>query len=153
MSAEIIPAHRGHALSLAPRVRAAEVIEIAASHGLTPEEMLLGELADSDAAWTWVVNGIPACMFGIVTNPVLLGVESYPWFISTDLVDRNARQFARTCKELLPELLEHHPRLVGRVDARYALSVRWLRWLGAKVGPAGPYGVAQLPFHSFVIGD
>lgn len=153
MSAEIIPAHRGHALSLAPRVRVAEVIEIAASHGLTPEEMLLGELADSDAAWTWVVNGIPACMFGIVTNPVLLGGDSYPWFISTDLVDRNARVFARTCKELLPELLAHHPRLVGRVDARYVLSVRWLRWLGAKVEEAEPWGVEHALFHLFVIGD
>jgi hypothetical protein len=137
---------------MAPRVRAAEVREIKASHGLDAEQMLIGELADSDAAWTWLVDGVPACMFGVMTMPVLLGGESFPWFFSTELVNKHARQFARTCKELLPELLAHHPRLVGRVDARYALSIRWLRWLGAEIGEAAPYGVEQLPFHSFVIG-
>lgn len=153
MNFAIVPATRGHAICMAPRVREAEILEIDASHGLGAEQMLIGELADSDAAWTWLVDGVPGCMFGVVTMPVLLGGETYPWFISTELVDKHARTFARTCKELLPELLAHHPRMVGRVDARYKLSIRWLQWLGAKIGPAEPYGVGQMPFHSFVIGD
>jgi hypothetical protein len=52
----------------------------------------------------------------------------------------------------LPELLARHPHMVGMVDARYTLSIRWLRWLGAVVGEPRPFGVAGLPFCPFEIG-
>ncbi len=72
--------------------------------------------------------------------------------LTTDLVDCHWRQFARSCRELLPELMLRHPRLIGMVDARYALSIRWLHWLGAIVGTPEPFGVRGEPFCSFEIG-
>lgn len=136
---------------MAPNVRAAEVEEVMASHGLTPETMLAVSVMDSVVSWSWIVDGEVACMFGVVTEPMLLG-DSFPWFITTPLVEQHARAFARTCKTLLPELLEHHRPLIGWVDARYTMSVRWLEWLGAEVGRASPYGLEQKPFHPFVLG-
>lgn len=151
MIGEIVQATRAHAFSMAPNLRAAEVREVMDSIGLTPTEALLQELGRSLVAWAWIVDGEVACMFGIVT-PEMLGEASYPWFLTTPLVERYSRQFARACKALLPELLTRHPKLVGKVDARYTISVRWLRWLGARVSEPQPWGVEQQPFHHFEIG-
>lgn len=151
MNAVIVPAHRGHAIAMAPRVRAIEVEEIHASHGVSAEEGLLFELERSVSAWTWLVEGQPACMFGIVA-PVSLSYESAPWFLSTPLVELHFRTFARECRAHLPELLERHPRLVGRVDARYALSIRWLQWLGARFEDPAPWGVTGALFRRFELG-
>lgn len=152
MTGQIVPATKTHALRMSHRVRTAEVREIADSHGLTPVRLLIREIEASQSAWSWIVNDEVACMFGVVV-PSFLSDEAYPWFVSTELVDRNARQFARTCKELLPELLSRHPRLTGMVDARYSLSVRWLEWLGAKIGEPQPWGATGAPFRRFEIGD
>lgn len=148
----LVPATKEHARAMAPRMREAEVAEVMASAGLAPEAMLCAELARSSVAWAWIVEGEVGCMFGIATG-ALLDIDSYPWFLTTPLVERHSRHFARACRELLPELLEHHPRLVGMVDARYALSIRWLTWLGAKISPAQPWGVEGRPFCRFVIGE
>jgi hypothetical protein len=148
---QIIPATRDHAISMAPNMRAAEVREVFDSLGRAPEEALLFELDQSATAWAWIVDGEVATMFGIVT-PTLLDLNSYPWLLTTPLVETHARAFARGCRTHLPELLAHHPRLVGMVDSRYALSVRWLEWLGAQIDPARPHGPAQALFHPFTIG-
>lgn len=151
MLGEIVAATRTHALMMAPHMRAAEVREIMSSDGLTPIKGLLREIDRSSSAWSWIVDGEVACMFGIIT-PYLLDAESYPWMLTTPLVEVHSRQFARACKSLLPELLAIHPRLSGRVDARYELSVRWLDWLGAKISSPEPWGVAGAPFRKFEIG-
>ncbi len=148
----LVPATQEHARAMAPHMRPAEVAEVRASAGLAPEAMLREELARSSVAWAWIVEGEVGCMFGIAAG-TLLDVDSYPWFLTTHLVERYARQFARACRDLLPELLAHHPRLVGMVDARYALSIRWLTWLGAEISPAQPWGVEGKPFCRFVIGE
>lgn len=151
MIGQIVTATKTHALMMAPHVRAAEVQELKDSYGLSPVRALLRELERSVVAWSWVIDGEVACMFGI-SREHFLEYESYPWFITTPLVEVHARAFARACKQLLPELLERHPKLVGMVDARYTLSIRWLGWLGARIFKAEPWGAAQLPFHRFEIG-
>ena len=151
MLGQLIPATAQHARQMAPHMRAAEIQEVWDSDGLDPEAALLREVERSVSSWAWVVDGEVACMFGIV-SPYLLDGQAYPWFLTTALVEKHARQFARACKTLLPELLAHHPRLVGMVDARHVLSVRWLQWLGARLSEAKPYGVAGAHFHQFEIG-
>lgn len=152
MIGAIVTATAAHARQMAPNVRAAEVREILDSAGTVPEVALLQEVERSVSAWAWVIEDEVACMFGII-EPNLLDHYAYPWFLSTPLVEKHARQFARACKVLLPELLSRHPRLVGMVDARYELSVRWLQWLGAKLGEPQPWGVAQQPFRHFELGE
>lgn len=152
MRGEIVKATRNHAIEMAPHVRAVEAREIADSSGMKTEAALLHELSRSDSAWSWIVDGQVACMFGIVRSHNLFDLASYPWFFSTHLVETHAIPFARGCKGLLPELLVHHPRLSGMVDSRHKLSVRWLRWLGARVSEPEPWGVARVPFHHFEIG-
>jgi len=151
MLGEIVPATREHATSMAPNMRVAEMRELMSGAGFDPEEGLLFELERSASAWSWIIDGEVACMFGII-SPNMLDAQSYPWFLTTYLVETHARQFARACKTLLPELLERHPRLVGMVDARYGLSILWLEWLGAKIDEPEPWGVAREPWRRFEIG-
>lgn len=151
MIGEIVAATAVHARQMAPNMREAEVREVMDSTGLSPLDALLMEVRRSAVSWAWVIDGEVACMFGIASHAVLSDA-SYPWFLTTPLVERHSRQFARACKSLLPELLAHHPRLVGRVDARYLTSVRWLEWLGARLSEPEPWGVAQSPFRTFEIG-
>lgn len=151
MLGQIVTATRTHALMMAPNMRAAEAREVMDSDGLTPAQALIHEIDRSSVAWSWIVDGEVACMFGIV-SPNFLDLTAYPWFLTTPLVEKHSRQFARACKTLLPELLAAHPKLVGMVDARHVLSVRWLQWLGATLGEPQPWGVAGEPFHHFEIG-
>jgi hypothetical protein len=151
MLGKIVTATKTHALMMAPNMREVEKREVRDACGRQPAAALIFELDRSSVAWAWIVNGEVACMFGIVA-PTLLDSVSYPWFLTTPLVETHARQFARACKTLLPELLEAHPRLVGMVDSRHTLSVRWLQWLGARIGPAMQWGVAGAPFHHFELG-
>lgn len=151
MLGQIVTATKTHALMMAPHMRDIEAREVMDSCGMTPVQALLHEVERSTVAWSWIVDGEVACMFGIVSHN-LLDVAAYPWFLTTPLVERHSRQFARACKTLLPELLAAHPKLVGMVDSRHVLSVRWLQWLGARLGPVEPFGVAGAPFHPFEIG-
>lgn len=152
MTGQIVAARPEHAHRMAPRMRAAEVMEIRASHDMEPATMLLSEVEKSSIAWAWVVGDEVGCMFGIVDAGSFLSQESYPWMLTTDLVEKHWRFFARSCRELLPEVLSRHSRLSGMVDARYALSVRWLSWMGARIEVARPWGPAGVPFHPFTLG-
>ncbi|HBO83124.1 MULTISPECIES: hypothetical protein [unclassified Cupriavidus] len=151
MIGKIVAATAAHAYQMAPNMREAEVREVKDAYGMTPLDVLLMEVKRSSVAWAWVVHGEVACMFGIASQAALSDF-SYPWFLTTPLVERHSHQFARACKKLLPELLEHHPRLIGRVDARYVESVRWLEWLGAKLGDPEEWGVSRALFRQFEIG-
>ena len=152
MIGEIVKATQEHAIRMAPNMRYDEVLECMDSTGMDAQTALLNELDRSESAWSWIVDGEVACMFGIVGGQSLMDPYSYPWFLTTPLVERHYRAFARACKALLPELLERHPTLCGMVDSRYALSVRWLEWLGARLGEPQPWGVSQAPFRYFEIG-
>jgi hypothetical protein len=152
MIGNIIRANTDHAISMAPNMRDADSQEVRASHGLTPLETLLCELKQSTVAWSWVIDGEVACMFGVVRYG-LFGDVCYPWFLTTPLVEVHARQFARACKTILPELLCLFPKMEGMVDARYNLSIRWLRWLGAEIDAPIPWGVEKKPFCKFYLGD
>lgn len=145
---DIVPATMAHAVAIHERVRAAEVREIQDSHGLSIDEYLLLDMRRSTSAWAWLVDGQVGCMFGVVVNNLMSG-DSYPWFISTALVDEFSFNFAKSCKRLLPELLEAHPNMRGMVDARYQLSLRWLQWLGAEMKDAIPWGANNKPFIPF----
>jgi hypothetical protein len=148
---KIVRATIEHARDMAPRMRQMEVDEIMSSHGMKPLECLSVGVSDSVLSWAWIIDGRVGCMFGI-TRLNMLDNDCYAWLLSSDLVDKYPRLFARRCKELLPELLFYNGKLIGHVDSRYDLSIRWLKWMGAKIDDAEPFGVQGLPFHRFTLG-
>jgi hypothetical protein len=144
----IIPAGAAHIEALAPRMRAADVAEIEAAAGLSPNEALRMSLEASIAAWAGTVDGEVACVFGVAPLS-LLGGEGSPWLLGSDLIEQHAFAFARRNRAVVRGWSAIFPVLRNYVDVRNAVSIRWLRWLGFALLPPVVYGVARLPFHPF----
>lgn len=150
MSPIIVPASREHVAAIAERVRHADAVEVEAL-GLTPRAAIELSLDHSLCAWTWIEEDAPACIWG-VTAQTILGATGCPWLITTDLVQRYPMRFLRGSRNALERMQAMFPRLENYVDARYAVCVRWLRWLGFEIWAAQPFGPMRLPFHRFTMG-
>lgn len=90
--------------------------------------------------------GRPIALFGLVPG------RSYdvPWLLGSDRILAHWREFARRSRTELDRLRRGRP-LSNHVDARNIVHVRWLRWLGAQILPAEPYGLRRLPFYPFIL--
>lgn len=138
----------GDALYVGARLRDADRAEVLALTGRDPTQVLRESVMDSAMAWAGCVDGLPACLFGVV--PVsLAGVTGTPWLLGTDVVLGYSRAFLRRNKEYVGQMLAAFPILRNVVDARNEVSIQWLKWLGFKIDPAMPMGVDGLPFHPF----
>lgn len=114
-------------------MRQADRDEVAASHGITPAKALALSLRKSSRAWTIIADGRPIAMFGVGDVNILAGVGS-PWLLGTDDVRRIMIPFLRGGGYWVGQLLEGYSVLRNCVDDRNTLSIRWLRWLGFKMG-------------------
>lgn len=151
-SATIIPAERRHIGAIARAMRACDQRECAAM-GHSPKQALRIGLCASDSAFTVMIDGHPAAMFGLVVRCALTG-EAVPWMLGTHALDRQARA-----------LLLHGPSVIaalrrsGRAQSRWRLSnwvaadnsraIRLLRRWGFVLGtvPHCQREVDFLPFH------
>lgn len=150
MTSTIVPATLEHVESIAARMRIEDAQELYASIGLQPIDGLRISFERSLYAWTWLVDGVPATMFGIGTHSII-GSEGVVWMMGTDLVVTHRRAFLRATKRRIDRLLDIYPILTNYVDARYADCIAWLRWLGFEIHPAAPYGFERRPFHRFTL--
>jgi hypothetical protein len=142
----VIPATEGHAIRMAPWMRAEDEAEIMASHGHKPLEGLQASLKQSAVARTVMYQGEIAAIFGVAMADGLAGHGSV-WLLSSELVEEVPLLFLRRSKKELRKLQAPWPILTNFVDARYKRAVRWVEWLGFEVGEPVPFGVAGLPFH------
>lgn len=144
---EIVPATQEHIAYIAPRLRAADLAEIAASTPLTPAEALKFSMEGSVLVWTALADGRPICMFGVAGACTSAGVGS-PWMLGTDEIRRHPFG-QRHGKAVLAAMLRLFPHLENHVDVRNKAAVAWLRWLGFTIHPARPHGPFGRPFHPF----
>jgi len=143
---ETVTATLEHALYVGERLRAAEVAEVWAMSKLSPLEAARRSFARSEYAWAWRVNGEPAAIWG-VGSASLLGEIGCPWLLTSDLVDRYPISFLRRCGRTLHDVRATYQVLENWVDARHAVCLKWLLWMGFTVHPAAPFGVLGLPFN------
>lgn len=148
MTWHIAEATEDHARWIAPRMTAADAAEILAGSRRSPLEGLLQSLRLSLKSWTWLVDGEPACMYGVVA-PVLVGRLGSPWMLSTPLVKKHTFAFLRNYRSQINEMLGMYPVLVNFVDARHTVCIRWLKWTGFRVGDPEPFGPDGAPFCRF----
>lgn len=148
MIGEVRDATLGDAYAMAPLLRDQDRAEVMAAYGSDDmQRALMLCVEQSLVARVWVVDGQPACMFGITGS--VFGQVGHPWFLSTALVEKNSRFFVRQCRRYLKEMLKLFPVLENYVDARYACSIRWLEWMGFKLDAPSPYGPLGVPFRRF----
>ena len=147
---EIVKAEPKHA-AIVPYLRRADAEEIWAFTGLSPAFAVAWSIAHSKNAWTALLDGKPAVVFGVGesapgTGSATLGI---PWLVATDDVERYPVKFYRESKSLMAKIKEGYDCLTNWVDARNVLSIRWLRWLGFAIEEPEPWGAYGLMFCRF----
>lgn len=143
------PATVQDALELAPKLRQADLREVKAASGQSPEAVLLCGVSYGRPCLSFVdPEGNLAGMFGVTPTGVPeIGVV---WLLSSDAVERYPMHFLRRCKPWVEKFNDMYPILTNFVDQRNEVHVRWLRWLGFKFLRLVEYGVEQLPFYEIV---
>lgn len=144
----VIPATQAHVAQMLPHVRQDDRNEVMAAGGMPIETVLPGCVAESEMAWSGMVDEQVACIFG-VTGASILSETGYPWLIGTDLIEQHAKAFLRRNKQMVRTMLERYPRLENYVDVRNATSIQWLKWLGFSMQEPAPYGVYRMQFMKF----
>lgn len=132
-SITILPASVTHAVPLAANLRP----EVRAEAEGVYDDLVGGfawAIMDSSEAWVAEVDGEIMAVWGLVDEGSLLVPVARPWCMTTPLVERHARHFARESRRITDHWRQRYWRLHNEVDARYAASVRWLEWLGFRVG-------------------
>ena len=137
------------AITMAPSMRKADVDELLASAGTDAFTSLSMSLGYAAMAMTGRVDGQIACMFGVGAIDPLNGVGC-PWLLGTPLIEKHGHAFLKRSKFYLAQMQELFPVLYNHVDARNAISIAWLKWLGFQFDAnTVPYGVQGLPFYRF----
>lgn len=133
---------------LAPRLRKSDVEEIWASNHIKPYEALREGLDSSLFCLSVEDRGEVVCMFGI--NPLsVVGDKAVVWMLASDGLDKIKIKFLKHSKEFVNMMLSFYPYLFNYVDARNAKSIEWLKFCGAKIEEAKPFGVENSLFHYF----
>lgn len=148
---KIVTAELSHALSLAGRLKAADVAEIKATSGDTPEDALVLSLALSPTAYTWLHNDEPVAMFGVSPMEHRPGV-GIPWLLTSPEALKHSTFLLRNSAPYVREFLRDYPYLENHVDCRNTASIQWLAWLGFAMCEVRPfYGAQRLPFIRFAM--
>ncbi len=142
----IVPAEAAFAADLAPRLRDADVAELAAN-GRAPLEALTRCLGLSSLAFGIVAAGRPIALYGFA--PVS-ETTACPWLLAADELSTVHRSWLLRNTQRIVKSGDHiwsHHR--NRVDARNTVHVRWLSWAGFTLEAPEPFGPFSLPFRAF----
>lgn len=119
------------------RLRAADVAEVLAL-GCPPEKAVELSRKFSDFAWTGLIDGEPAMMFGCGCS--LFSEVAEVWALGTDLCTRSPREMLVYGRQKIREMLDIFPKMQNYCDARYKAAHRWLKKLGFEIDAPEPYG-------------
>lgn len=144
----IVPATPAHAAELAANMREADVAEVWAGWRHTPTEAINRSIAVSRDPLAGLADGRVVCIFG-VASPIILSAVASPWLLGAKELPRHSRTFLRLNRLYTRHIRNEYAILENYVDARNALAIRWLRWLGFTIWEPQPFGPDQLPFHRF----
>lgn len=134
---------------LAENLRKADIEELAASTGLTPEVALRLSVSVSEEANTIVLeDGTVVGIFGLSHMSDTVGC---PWLVGTDLLPTIRTAFLRGSKAWIEEKNEEYPVLTNYVHAKNETAIQWLRFLGFNfINLIEEHGVGKEPFYEFV---
>lgn len=136
------------AISLALRMRQADVDEVWASHHMAPLQALRASMAGSRDTRVGTADGFVICMFGVGGGTILVN-SGTPWMLSSVELPEHAMRFLAGSREVIDEMYSKYDYLANHVDARNTLSIRWLKWLGFTVREPKPFGIDERPFCRF----
>jgi hypothetical protein len=144
MRGDIVKATDAHAIVMAPNMRQVEVTEVYDGLGMKPLDALLYSLNRSIDAYSWIVEGRVACMFGVGVRDII-SKKHIPWLLTTSLVEKYPVDFLRASRFIFHHFnVDRQFELSSFVDSRHVKSVQWLKWLGFAVNEANPLKITNL---------
>ena len=146
---KIVPAAPEHIASIAENMREADRREVWAGARHTPDEALRESLRHSELAWTCLVEGVPAFMWGVGRIGSLISVKGAPWLLGTDDVLKIHREFLRQSRAYVEQMHRRFPELENYVHAENKLSIRWLKWCGFTLDIVEPVNINNEVFFRF----
>ena len=115
-------------IPLSRNLRDADVAEILAASGMTPEAALLLGFSGDICKTMVAPDGTPVGIFG--TNPTTVDGLGSIWMVATKDFNKVQRQFLRECRDGIRELSKGYKALFNYTDARNHIHHRWLKWCG-----------------------
>ena len=146
---EIVNADSAHIPAIAANMREADRREVWASHRHTPEQALRMSLVCSTVAWTCLVEGSPAFMWGVVRRGSIFSDVGVPWLLGTDAIFKVSREFLKQSRAYVDRMQEGFLRLENHVHSGNTLSIRWLRWCGFSIDMDIPELINDEDFYLF----
>lgn len=135
---------------IARDMREADVAEVAALSGHTPEEALTKALSQpgSNTMTICLPNGLPAGMYGVVpTGEPRVGLV---WMLAANSIRVIHRQFLRECRGAIRDVCQDYDLIFNFTDARNSVHHRWIKWAGFTViRRHEQFGVGMIPFYEF----
>lgn len=146
------PSEVGDIIPVAIAMREEDKAEVRAGCGQTPTEALMYCYFKGAPCMTMVGrSGNRVGMWGVVDQGERVGRI---WLLATDelVADKpNSIQFLRQAKHWLAEMLGQYDVLYNYADARNAVHIKWLRWMGFTFIAERPnYGHEGRTFLEFV---
>lgn len=135
---------------LLPRLRDADRAEVRALTGLPAAAVISQCIEASDQCWVGCTDDDePGVLWG--TQPVF-GVPEvgWIWMVCTDLMLQHRWEFLAQAKRYLPVAHAKYPILTNHVDARNAVHIKWLRFMGFSfLRRIERWGAEGIPFIEF----
>lgn len=132
-------------IAIAKNMREQDKMEAWSALRLSPIEMAQHSFSKSLVSMT-IFHETPVAMFGIMPKDMSTGIL---WMLTTKGLETIGRPFVRNCKKWFNDMLEIYPVLIGTVDLRNKVSVRWLTYLGCEWGEPHLFGEDNIPFKCF----
>ena len=140
------------AIRMAHNLRKADMNELKAVRGndLDTAHVLYEGIKNSDKPRTFVIDGEPSAIYGVVNqNEPNLNV-GWVWLLGTDRIKEAKTFFLKHSKKELEEQGKEYDVLANYVDARNTVHIKWLKWLGFKfLREVNNYGKEQRKFYEF----
>ncbi len=105
-------------------------------------------VARSEFCRACLFAGEPVAIFGIRRMSPLENI-GIVWLLTTGKTQTRKVFVGRTTKKAVQAFMEDWDLLYNYVDEGNKFSIRWLRWMGAKIFPARPFGIFGCRYHYF----
>jgi hypothetical protein len=126
------------ALHVARHMRAHDIAEVTAL-GATPEQATVYSIMLSDEAYTGLVNGEVAILFGWVDN--FVKGEGEIWALGTDKLFTVPRDMLKEGRKIVADFLTKCPALGNWIGAENIYSINWLKHLGFTISEPESHGL------------
>lgn len=146
MNIEIVPATIHHARAI--KLREADAAECFDVFGCPPNETVEASVLNSDWAYTALVDGEIAAMWG-AAGETLIGDAAMVWMLSGSAITRVPVTTIKESRKFVAAMLERYDFLYGYVDSRHTCALRWLVRIGFRLLAPLPLGPRALMFNRF----